>query len=221
MKKSNLKLVALATLAITQQATAFEQEEILFQFDFATASANHSLSHNVLGNDWGNIAALNGNNPSGLNLAYSLTDNNNIEVLADAPLLHDANFDESNPLSTGNQSAEMTHLSTTLTANSFNNAPSKLMSYIGDKISTSFFEEEPTPVSTFTELDGLTLTNSFGIAAQVGADYVLNDKWFINGSTRWIDMNKEASFKLSNAEAAPEIIDVAPWVYSMTLGFRF
>lgn len=46
----------------------------------------------------------------------------------------------------------------------------------------------------------MSLDNSFGLAAQVGADYMLNDKWFVNGSIRWIDIDTQAFFNLSGAE---------------------
>jgi outer membrane protein len=65
------------------------------------------------------------------------------------------------------------------------------------------------------------LDNSFGLAAQVGADYMLNDKWFVNGSARWIDIDTEASFNLNGAEGSVDSIEIDPWVYSVTLGYRF
>jgi outer membrane protein len=223
MKKSNLTLIALATLAITQHVTAFEQEKILFQFDFAAATPNGPSSNTLLGNKLGEGVAVDDNTPLGLNVAYFLADNNDIEVLAVTSFMHNDDFGVSDLLGQGNQLSEVTHLSPILTANHyFNDISNKFMAYIGADINNpKMFEKEYTSVSTFAGLDALTLVNSFGIAAKVGADYVLNDKWFINGSTRWIDINTAASFNLSDGEDAVEIIEVAPWVYSMALGFRF
>jgi outer membrane protein len=137
--------------------------------------------------------------------------------------MHNDDFGVSDPLGDGNQLSEVTHLSPILTpSHYFNDTPNKFLAYIGADINNpKMLEKEYTSVSTFAGLDALTLVNSFGIAAKVGADYVLNDKWFINGSTRWIDINTEASFNLSDGEDAVEIIEVDPWVYSMALGFRF
>jgi outer membrane protein len=55
----------------------------------------------------------------------------------------------------------------------------------------------------------------------VGADYMLNDKWFVNGSIRWIDIDTEASFNLNGAKGSVDSIEIDPWVYSVTLGYWF
>jgi outer membrane protein len=65
------------------------------------------------------------------------------------------------------------------------------------------------------------LDNSFGLAAQVGADYMLSEKWFVNASVRWIDIDTEASFNLNGADGSVDSIEIDPWVYSVTLGYRF
>jgi outer membrane protein len=67
----------------------------------------------------------------------------------------------------------------------------------------------------------LSLDNSLGLAAQVGADYMLNYKWFINGSIRWIDIDTEASFSLNAAEVSVDSTEIDPWLYSVTLVYRF
>jgi outer membrane protein len=129
----------------------------------------------------------------------------------------------SDPLSTGDQLGEVTHLPPTITVNYyFNDASSQFQPYVGAGLNyTIFFDEEFTSANDAAGLKDLSLDNSFGLAAQVGADYLLNDEWFINGSIRWIDINTEASFNLNGVEGSVDSIEIDPWVYSVTLGYRF
>jgi outer membrane protein len=86
---------------------------------------------------------------------------------------------------------------------------------------TIFFEEEFTNENQAIGLADLSLDNSFGLAAQVGADYMINDDWFINGSIRWIDIDTEASFSLNGTEGSVNSIEIDPWVYTVSIGYRF
>jgi outer membrane protein len=223
MKKSSLTIITLATLATIQYAAAFEQGDILLRVGFASVAPNDSSSNIVVGSDLGVNVAVDNNTQLGLNVAYFLTDNINVEVLAATPFTHDVNFGVSDPLGTGDQLGEVTHLPPTVTVNYyFNDASSKFQPYVGVGLNyTIFFDEEFTSANATAGLDDLSLDNSFGLAAQVGADYMLNDKWFVNGSVRWIDIDTEASFNLNGAEGSVDSIEIDPWVYSVTLGYRF
>ena len=70
-------------------------------------------------------------------------------------------------------------------------------------------------------MDDLSLDDSLGLAAQIGADYMLNDKWFVNGSVRWIDTDTEVTFNLGGDAGSVDSIEIDPWVYTVTLGYRF
>jgi outer membrane protein len=223
MKKSSLTLFAVTSLTTSQFATAFEQGDLILRAGFATVSPDDSSSNIVVGGDLGVNVAVDNNTQLGLNIAYFLTNNINVELLAATPFVHDVNFGVSDPLSTGDQLGEVTHLPPTITVNYyFNDASSQFQPYVGAGLNyTIFFDEEFTSANDAAGLKDLSLDNSFGLAAQVGADYMLNDKWFINGSIRWIDIDTEASFNLNGAEGSVDSIEIDPWVYSVTLGYRF
>jgi outer membrane protein len=223
MKKSSLTLVALASLTATQYASAFEQGDIILRVGLANVSPNDSSSNIMVGSDLGVNVAVDSNTQLGLNIAYFLTNNINVEVLAATPFTHDVNFGVSDPLGTGDHLGEVTHLPPTVTLNYyFNDASSKFQPYIGAGLNyTIFFDEEFTSANEAAGLADLSLDNSFGLAAQVGADYMLNDKWFINGSVRWIDIDTKASFNLNGAEGSVDSIEIDPYVYTLTLGYRF
>jgi outer membrane protein len=59
------------------------------------------------------------------------------------------------------------------------------------------------------------------LAAQLGADYMVDEEWFVNASIRWIDIDTEASFNLNGAQGSIESIEIDPWVYTVAVGYRF
>ena len=144
-------------------------------------------------------------------------------MLAATPFKHDVEFSVADPLGTGNKLGEVTHLPPTLTANYyFNDASSAFQPYVGAGINYTFiFDEEFTSANSQAGLSDLSLDNSFGLSAQVGMDYIVDDKWHVNASVRFIDIDTEASFKVGEASGAVNDIEIDPWVYMVGVGYRF
>jgi outer membrane protein len=63
----------------------------------------------------------------------------------------------------------------------------------------------------------LSLANSRGLAGQVGVDYAMSDRWYLNGEVRYIDMDTTATLDGSRLGT----ISVDPWVWSLNVGRRF
>jgi outer membrane protein len=223
MKKPSAVILALATLVVSQTAFAFEKGDILVRGGLATVSPNESSSNIIAGSDLGVNVGVGNNTQLGLNFAYFMTDNINIEVLAATPFKHDVNFGLPNPLDTGNQLAEVTHLPPTISVNYyFDTGNSVLKPYAGIGLNyTLFFDEQFTSQNAAIGLQDLSLDNSFGLAAQLGADYMVDEEWFVNASIRWIDIDTEASFNLNGAQGSIESIEIDPWVYTVAVGYRF
>lgn len=223
MKNSMLSLFALASLSVSQGALAFKQGDILVRGGLASVNPNDASSNIVVGSDLGVNVTVDNNVQLGFTLAYFVTDNINIEVLAATPFTHDVNFGVSDPLGTGDKLGEVTHLPPTVTANYyFNDASSPFQPYIGAGVNfTVFFDESFTAANDAAGLNDLSLDNSFGLAAQVGMDYMLDDNWFLNAAIRWIDIDTEASFNLNGAEGSVDSIEIDPWVYTVSIGYRF
>jgi outer membrane protein len=223
MKKPGAVILALATLVVSQTAFAFEKGDILVRGGLATVSPNESSSNIIAGSDLGVNVGVGNNTQLGLNFAYFMTDNINIEVLAATPFKHDVNFGLPNPLDTGNQLAEVTHLPPTISVNYyFDTGNSVLKPYAGIGLNyTLFFDEQFTSQNAAIGLQDLSLDNSFGLAAQLGADYMVDEEWFVNASIRWIDIDTEASFNLNGAQGSIESIEIDPWVYTVAVGYRF
>ena len=223
MKKLGVVSVALTTLFASQTTVAFEKGDILVRAGLATVSPNESSSNIIVGSDLGVNVSVDNNTQLGLNFAYFFTDNMNIEVLAATPFKHDVNFGVPDPLGTGNQLAEVTHLPPTVSVNYyFNTGDSSFKPYAGVGVNyTLFFDEEFTSQNSAIGLQDLSLDNSFGLAAQLGVDYLVDENWFVNGSVRYIDIDTEANFKLNGAEGRIDSIEIDPWVYTVSLGYRF
>ena len=71
-----------------------------------------------------------------------------------------------------------------------------------------------------TLLSDLSLDGFFGFALQVGADYEINDKWYVNASARYIDINTKASVAVGGDRIGAADISVDSMVYSLMLGYK-
>lgn len=223
MKNFKLGLIALSVAAATQSAYAFQQGDFIVRAGLTNVSPDDSSSNIFVGSDLGFNLSVGDDTQLGLNIAYFVTDRLNIEVLAATPFTHDVNFGVSDPLGTGDRLGEVTHLPPTITLNYyFNNSSSTFQPYIGAGINyTVFFDEDFTSVNDAAGLENLSLDNSFGLSAQLGVDYMVNEQWFINGSVRWIDIDTEASFNLNGTPGNVNSIEIDPMVYTISFGYRF
>ena len=90
---------------------------------------------------------------------------------------------------------------------------------------TTFFDTSVVPALSDAGITGLDLDDSFGIAAQVGADWMINDNWLINLDVRWINIESDAT--LSGTAFAPEnavqigTVAIDPFVYAINVGYNF
>lgn len=68
----------------------------------------------------------------------------------------------------------------------------------------------------------LDLEDSWGLAAQIGVDLKLDEKWHLNASVRWIDIDTEATFSAAGADIiSVNNVSIDPYVYQLNLGYKF
>ena len=79
---------------------------------------------------------------------------------------------------------------------------------------TRFFDTETTGALEGVRLD---LSSSLGLAGELGADFMINDKWFINGSIRYMDIETEAALNANKIGT----VKIDPWVYGAHVGLRW
>jgi outer membrane protein len=143
------------------------------------------------------------------NLTYLFTENWGLEVLAALPFSHDIN------LNAGGRVAETKHLPPTVSVQYHFLPNAKFRPYIGVGLNyTNFFDEKTTGALAGT---ALSLDNSFGAAAQLGADIAINDDWFFDVDVRWMDIDSDA--RLGGASIGSVAID--PIAFGVSFGRKF
>lgn len=212
------------TLIGATDALAHQQGDILVRAGATTVAPDESTSTILVGDsDLGVDLTIGNNTQLGLNIAWFFTDHFNLELLAATPFKHDVDFGVSDPLGTGDRLGEVTHLPPTLSINYYFNRPSSAFQpYIGGGINYTFiFDEEFSSANQNAGLSDLSLDNSFGLSAQVGLDYMLDKKWHINASARWIDIDTEATFTAGGVSSRVNDIEIDPFVYTVSVGYTF
>ena len=209
---SGLIATALLTTGFASSALAHQAGDIIVRAGVAAVTPNESSP--VVG-DVAEFSVSN-NTQLGLNFGYMLTDNIGIELLAATPFSHDISLGSLGKI------AETKHLPPTLVAQYyFGDASSKLRPYVGIGVNfTNFFDNEFTQEAKDLGLSELSLSNSWGAAAQVGIDYQMNDSWLINASVWYAQISTDVTFNLGDAPQKVET-DIDPWVYMVSVGYTF
>lgn len=147
------------------------------------------------------------------NGTYFLSPNLGLELLAAAPFSHDIELKAD-----GSKVGEAKHLPPTLSLQYHFNTDAAFRPYVGAGLNyTLFFDEDTTGALSGTDLD---LDASFGLAAQLGADFDISDTMFLNFDIRWMDIDTDAT--VSDGVTSLEIdVEIDPMVYSIALGWRF
>lgn len=223
MRKTLLATTLLATIAATPAAFAHEAGDIIVRAGAVTVTTHESTS-GVKTSDLGNLngkATLNNDTQLGLNFAYMVTDNIGIELLAASPFKHDVHIKNTDVGSM--KLGSIKHLPPTLSAVYYPlDSKSAFQPYIGAGINYTWFFDESLSSTAKQGLNAsnFKVKNSWGWAAQVGADYMLTDNIMINGQIRYIDIDTDAT--LNTVAGRTKVnVDVKPWVYMVGLGYKF
>jgi len=217
-------LTTLCALIVASNAYAHEKGALLIRAGIANVDPDASSSALVLdGTAIGQSEAdVDDNTQLGLTFAYMLTDHLAVEVLASTPFKHDISA-ATGVLGLGEVDAgETKHLPPTVSLLYYpNDNASKIQPYIGAGINyTLFFDEQ-----VDRQLEGvlgngsLELDPSWGLSAQAGIDYMINENMFVNASIWWIDIDTDAEFRFPNNRITTKV-DIDPMVYQLTLGWR-
>lgn len=169
----------------------------------------------------GTSVTLDSNTQLGLNVAYMVTDQLGIELLAATPFTHDVGI--KGLAASEVKLGEVTHLPPTLSAVYYPlGGNSAFKPYVGAGLNyTIFFDEKLTAANKEDGMTSLSLDSSFGLAFQVGADYMLTDKLMLNAQVRYIDIATDATVKNDDGSKVTVSVDVDPMVYMVGLGYKF
>ncbi|WP_278411936.1 OmpW/AlkL family protein [Stutzerimonas kunmingensis] len=227
MRKTLFTASALALALAAPFAQAFEAGDIIVRAGAITVDPHEDSSdidHAVLGDVAGSKATLDSNTQLGLNFAYMVTDKVGIELLAATPFSHDVGVKGMPGPYAGlnGKLGSLKHLPPTLSVIYYPlEKTSAFQPYVGAGINyTWFFDTELSSSAEDKGFSGLDMKDSWGLAAQVGMDYMLTDNIMLNAQLRYIDIDTTGTTYLAGDKVKVDV-DVDPFVYMVGLGYKF
>lgn len=159
----------------------------------------------------------------GLTFTYMVTDSIGVELLGATPFTHDIILD------TGGEGlvvGETSQLPPTVLAQFYAPKIGPVRPYVGVGLNYTLFFEDSIDDAVVSPLLGgadadVKLSNSMGLAWEVGADIALNDKWLLNLSAWQIDIDTEARLYVNDARVDKIDVELDPWAYMVGVGYRF
>ena len=233
MHKSLLSTSLLALALTAPLAHAFEAGDILIRAGAITVDPKGDSSSvkvdqgPLAGADLGGEATLSSDTQLGLNFAYMFNSHWGIELLAATPFEHDVKLKGTALGSAANgKLGTIKQLPPTLSVVYYPlDSKSAFQPYLGAGINyTVIYDESVGSEAQAKGFSNFEADNSWGMAFQVGADYIITDNILINAQVRYIDIDTTATVE-NNAIApgtrAKVDVDVDPFVYMVGLGYKF
>ncbi|CAI9000495.1 MULTISPECIES: OmpW/AlkL family protein [Pseudomonas] len=232
MNKSMLSASLVALALAAPLANAFEAGDILLRAGAITVNPEADSSSvkvdqgPLAGADLGGKATMSSDTQLGLNFAYMLTNHLGIELLAATPFEHDVKLKGTALSAANGKLGTLKHLPPTLSLVYYPLDPkSAFQPYVGGGINyTYIYDEHVGSQAQSAGFSNFKAENSWGLAWQVGADYMLTDNIMINAQVRYIDIDTRAT--VENNSIAPGTrarvdVDVDPFIYMVGLGYKF
>ena len=206
MKTPILAALALATATLLpMQANA--QDDWFVRVGPVTVNPKSGNGTVTIG---GSAAAVDIDSNTQLGLAFGryLSPNLAVEVLAATPFHHTVALN-------GADAVDFKHLPPTLSLQYYFAPDAGFNPFVGAGLNytLTFSEDSYGPVAG----NEVTIGNSWGLAAQVGAVIKIGETMDLVVDARWADI--DADVQLNGAEIGTANVD--PLVYGLTLGFRF
>lgn len=88
--------------------------------------------------------------------------------------------------------------------------------YMGAGVNYTIFYNEDA-----AGFEGISYENSIGFAAQVGVDYFLNERFFVNLDVKKIFMNTDVEVNAGDGVIVPADVTINPFLFGFGVGMRF
>ncbi|MFD1260825.1 OmpW/AlkL family protein [Entomomonas asaccharolytica] len=247
MKKSILATTVLAIALAAPMVQAHKAGDIIIRAGAVTvdpheSSGNVKIKHGPLaGNNIGGRATLDSDTQLGLNFAYMVTDHIGVELLGATPFTHNVRIKGTTLAALGNPAlndvangklGKVSHLPPTLSVVYYPADPAQAFQpYMGVGLNyTWFFNESLSNRAKHgtAAYSNFKVKNTWGWAAQIGADYMITDNLMLNAQVRYINIDTQASVSVNGLAGlgygknrAKVDLDVNPWVYMVGIGYKF
>lgn len=154
-----------------------------------------------------------------LDFTYFLTDNIGAElILGTSP--HDLHG--TGTLEGLGKVADVMALPPTLTLQYHFNPEGKIRPYAGVGVNWTIFYSEDASDSLVNAIGptSVSVDDSVGVSYQVGVDYAINDRWFVNFDVKYIQIDTTATLNTGGSINTVDI-DLDPIVAGVGVGLRF
>ncbi|WP_417485425.1 OmpW/AlkL family protein [Maricaulis salignorans] len=208
MKRLVFSAAVFATLAAVASPAMAESGDWLVRLRAIDVMPNESATISAIGGD----VDISDQIVPELDITYFVQDNWAVElILGVTP--HDV---QAVGTSAGDiDLGDVTLLPPTLTLQYHFNPDGQMRPYLGAGVNYTHFFNEDLPGGS--ALTSISYDNSFGLAAQAGIDFALQDEWFLNVDVKYIDINTDVL--IDGAIAAS--VDIDPLVLGVGFGRRF
>lgn len=164
-------------------------------------------------------------------VTYMFNENWAIDFLAAWPFNHDIKATVAIPGESGSMKiGEFDQLPPTLSLQYHFTTVGQFDPYIGIGMNFTLFSDEKfIPGMAEEGFEKISIDNSTGVAAQLGAHWEFNENWIFGFDVRYIEIDAEVTISgwafdplgLTSVDAKLPAIEVDPWVYSLNLGYHF
>ncbi len=210
-------IVAALAPCMFQTASA-EQGDFLVRLRGIVVAPTENASDVLPGFPGGSVGVENAVVPE-LDFTYFLTDNIGAElILATSP--HDLVGEGT--LSGLGEIADVMVLPPTLTLQYHFNPSGKFRPYAGVGVNYTIFYSQDASDSLVAAVGPTTvdLDDTVGVAFQVGADFELSDRWFLNADIKYIQIDTTATLNSGGVINTVDV-DLDPIVAGIGVGYRF
>ncbi|MCW8194637.1 outer membrane beta-barrel protein [Proteobacteria bacterium 005FR1] len=219
LKCSALTVLAASLLAVP--AFAYEAGDTFVRIGPALVSPQDDSSTLSLDGTplAGTGASVENETQLGLTFTYMLRNNLAVELLAASPFTHVIDAE-----GLGIEVGEAKQLPPTLSLQFFPVGSSNAFKpYLGLGLNyTVFFSEKLSSELVAVLGDGdMELENSFGLAAQLGADFSLTDRLMLSAAVWKADIDTTAEIKLNSGSLVEVDVDIDPLVYMLGFAYKF
>ncbi len=157
----------------------------------------------------------------GFTIGYMLTSKFAIELLGVTPSNHDLKGKDA--IGALGKIADVDVFPPTLSLQYHFTGSARVHPYVGIGINYTHFPDEDVSSTLEAALGGSTrldVDDSWGLAAQAGADFSMGDKWFLNAAIWYADIDADATLTTGGVDRDVDI-DIDPWVFFAGIGRKF
>jgi len=222
MRKSIFAVSLLAAALVSPLANAYQQGDVIVRAGAALVDPNSSSEDLEINGTKApgtkDLVHVGTDTQLGLTFAFMLQDHLGLELLAATPFKHDLQLKGAGKL------GSTKHLPPTLSLQYYPmDSASKFQPYAGIGVNYTVFFDEDLTSEAETTFDNLDLDNSWGLAGQIGADYLITDNVLINAAVWYMDIDTTATMDVVGAPGVQVKSDVTidPWVYMVGMGYKF